>query len=148
MATENPINENVWKLMQHRLGYTDQEMELFKNNPRNQKVMKAGPALVNKTIVVEVVESQGCNIEHKVGDKFYLGAEGFLLAHKCPKRICPFLMGTFARFTWAVQERVYEGLEPTPSFNFGHCEDVGLNCGGWGRVVVEAKVVDRDSVKF
>lgn len=146
MSEKNPIDDNVWKFMQQRLGYSDEELETFKNNPRNQKVMLAAPALASKTIIVEVIESHGCNIEHKVGDKFYLAAEGFLLAHKGPKKICPFLMTTFARLTWAVQERVYEGLDPVPMFKHGRCEDVGLKCGGWGRVVVEAKVVDRDSL--
>lgn len=146
MSTKNPIDESVWRFMQQRLGYSDEELETFKANPRNQKVMLAGPALARKTVVVEVVESHGCNIEHKVGDRFYFAAEGFMLAHKGPKKICPFLMGAFARLVWVVQERIYEGLDPTPMFNYGQCEDVGLHCGGWGRVVLRAEVKDRDSL--
>jgi hypothetical protein len=45
---------------------------------------------MDKTIILKVVESHGCNSNHKVGDKFYF--------------------------------------------------DVGLECGGWGRIVLELSV--------
>jgi len=140
---KNEVNEAVWKIMQDKLGYTEEEAKKFKNNPRNVKVMKAAEALVNKTIIFEVVKSHGCNIEHKVGDKFYFAAEGYMLAHKGPKKVCPFILPAMSRLVWVIQERIYEGLDPVPSFNFSHCEDVGIDCGGWGRVVIEAKVIDR-----
>jgi len=140
---KNEVNEAVWKIMQDKLGYTEEEAKKFKNNPRNVKVMKAAEALMNKTIIFEVVKSHGCNIEHKVGDKFYFSAEGYMLAHKGPKKVCPFILPAMARLVWVIQERIYEGLDPVPSFNFSHCEDVGIDCGGWGRVVIEAKVIDR-----
>ncbi|MDD5223356.1 MAG: hypothetical protein PHE84_05145 [bacterium] len=140
---KNELNEAVWKIMQDKLGYTEEEAKKFKNNPRNVKVMKAAEALMNKTIIFEVVKSHGCNIEHKVGDKFYFGAEGYMLAHKGPKKVCPFILPAMSRLVWVIQERIYEGLDPVPSFKFSQCEDVGIDCGGWGRVVIEAKVVDR-----
>jgi len=140
---KNEVNEAVWGIMKDKLGYTEEESKKFENNPRNVKVMKAAEALMNKTIIFEVVKSHGCNIEHKVGDKFYFSAEGYMLAHKGPKKVCPFILPAMARLVWVVQERLYEGLDPQPSFSFSHCEDVGIDCGGWGRVVIEAKVIDR-----
>jgi uncharacterized repeat protein (TIGR04076 family) len=89
------------------------------------------------------VESHGCNIEHKVGDQFLFAAEGYMLAHKGPKKVCPYIMPAISRMMWVIQERIYEGLDPRPYFSRGHCEDVGINCGGWGRVVVEAKIMAR-----
>ena len=59
--------------------YNDEEMEQFKSNPRNIEVMKRGAGLANKTIVAEVIESEGCNSKHKVGDKFYFDGSGNLL---------------------------------------------------------------------
>jgi len=140
MAVEN---EGIWKLMQHRLGYTDDELEKFKNDPRNRKIMAKSKDLLGKTIVFEVVKSRGCNIEHKVGDKFLFSAEGYMLAHKGPKKVCPYILPAMARLVWIIQERIYEGLDPKPFFHRAHCDDVGLDCGGWGCVVFEAKVVDR-----
>ena len=44
------------------------------------------------------------------------------------------------RMAAIVQERVWEGLDPTPLFYTGHCDDVGLDCNGLGRVVIEARI--------
>jgi hypothetical protein len=30
------VEENAWKFMQQHLGYTDEELELFPSNPKNQ----------------------------------------------------------------------------------------------------------------
>ncbi|MFC1836059.1 hypothetical protein ACFL2Q_15290, partial [Thermodesulfobacteriota bacterium] len=38
--------------------------------------------------VVQVVESHGCNAQHKVGDKFLMDAAGTLLSKQCPERMC------------------------------------------------------------
>lgn len=143
MSEQNPIDDNVWKMMQMRLGYTDEELEAFKNDPRNIKIMQKAGILLNKTIIFEVTESNNCNIEHKVGDQFLFSGEGYMLAHKGPKKVCPYIMPAMARMMWVIQERIYEGLDGKPFFCKGHCEDVGLACGGWGCVVIEAKVVDR-----
>jgi uncharacterized repeat protein (TIGR04076 family) len=143
MPGNQPTDEGIWKFMQQRLQYTDEEIEKFKGNPRNRKVMARSAALLNKTVVFEVVESHGCNIEHRVGDRFLFAAEGYMLAHKGPKKVCPYILPAMARLMWVIQERIYEGLDPHPMFHRGQCEDVGLDCGGWGRVVIEAKVMDR-----
>ena len=82
------VSEDVWKFYQQHLGYTDEEMKEFKENPRNQDIVSKAPALMNKTIVIEVVDSHGCNSQHKVGDKFYFDGGGNLLTKLCPKRIC------------------------------------------------------------
>ena len=138
------MDQAIWKLMQKRLGYTDAELEIFKNDPRNVKIMERAKDLLGKTIVFEVVESHGCNIEHRPGDRFLFAAEGYMLAHKGPAKVCPYILPAMARMTWVIQERIYEGLDPRPFFHRGQCEDVGIECGGWGRVVFEARVVDRE----
>jgi uncharacterized repeat protein (TIGR04076 family) len=143
MAVSNEKTDGIWKLMQKRLGYTDAELEKFKNDPRNQKIMERAKDLLSQTIVFEVVESHGCNIEHKAGDRFLFAAEGYMLAHQGPKKVCPYILPAMARMMWVIQERIYEGLDPRPYFSRGHCEDVGIDCGGWGRVVLEAKIMPR-----
>ncbi len=81
------VNENVWNFMQKHLGYTDEEMKKFRGDPKNKDVLSKSPALMNKTIVVEVIESHGCNSQHKKGDKFYLDGAGNLISKLCPKRM-------------------------------------------------------------
>ena len=56
--------------------------------------------------------------------------------------LCPFLMPPMSRIMWILQERVWEGLSPLPLFATGQCDDVGLKCNGWGKVIIEAKIMD------
>jgi uncharacterized repeat protein (TIGR04076 family) len=93
--------------------------------------------------VSPVIESRNCNIEHNVGDKFYFAPEGYMLAHKGPKKVCPFIMTAMARIVFVIEERIYEGLDPQPLFYRAHCDDVGFECGGWGQILIETKIVDR-----
>ena len=88
-------------------------------------------------------ESHGCNIEHKAGDRFVFSAEGYMLAHKCPKKICPYILPAMSRMMWIIQERIYEGLDPLPYFHRAHCQDVGIECGGWGKILIEARIENR-----
>ncbi len=136
-------NDEIWKFYQNRLGYSDDEISNFKKDPRWQKLLSRSQDLLTKTIIFEVVESHGCNIEHKVGDQFIFSPEGYMLAHKSPKKICPYIMPVFTRLMHLIQERIYEGLEPRPFFYKGQCDDVGIKCGGWGQIMVEAKIVER-----
>jgi hypothetical protein len=43
---------------------------------------------MNEKIVVEVLESKGCNSRHKAVDKFYFDGAGNLITKMNPKRIC------------------------------------------------------------
>jgi hypothetical protein len=44
------LDEKVWKFMQRHLGYSGEEMELFRSNPKNEDILSKAPALVQKTI--------------------------------------------------------------------------------------------------
>ena len=138
------ISEDVWKFYQNHLDYTDEEMKKFRQNPRNADVISKAPALMNKTIVVEVVYSHGCNSQHTVGDKFYFDGAGNLLTKLCPKRICFGALNAMPPLIAMAQELFYVGVDPNEmKFKRAGCVDVGLQCGGWGRVVMEIKVEDR-----
>jgi hypothetical protein len=65
------LDEKTWKTFQQHVGYNDEEMKRFRENPRNEDVLSKSSGLMNKTIVAKVVESRGCNSRHKVGDKLY-----------------------------------------------------------------------------
>jgi uncharacterized repeat protein (TIGR04076 family) len=139
------IDEDMWNAMQKHLGYTDEEMKKFRENPRNADVLSKGPVLLEKTIVVEVVESHGCNSQHKVGDKFYFDGAGNLLTKLCPKKICIYALNAVAMLIFASNELLYAGVDPNEiRFKRGGCFDVGVHCGGWGRIVMEITVKDRE----
>ena len=138
------INETTWDFMQKRLGYTDEEMKEFRENPRNENVLFKAPALMKKTIVVEVVESQGCNSQHKVGEKFYFDGAGNLITKLCPKKICIYALSSVSKLIFASNELFYAGVDPNEMlFKRAGCFDVGVQCGGWGHIVMEIRLEDR-----
>jgi uncharacterized repeat protein (TIGR04076 family) len=139
------IDERMWKIMQKRLGYTDEELKTFKENPRNVDILAKQSDLMNKTLIIEIVESHGCNSRHKVGDKFYFDGAGNLLVKQCQKNICVHALSAAATLIFAANELVYAGVDPNEMRfkRVGCAADVGLKCGGWGRVVLELRAEDK-----
>lgn len=138
------INEDTWQFYQKHLGYTDAEMKKFRQNPRNEDVISKSPALMNKTIVAEVVDSHGCNSQHNVGDRFYFDGSGNLLTKLCPQRICISALSAIAGLIYASNELFYAGVDPNEMrFKRAGCSDIGVECGGWGHIVLELRVEER-----
>ena len=138
------ISEDTWDFYQQHLGYSDEEMKKFKSNPRNADVISKAAAMMNKTIVFEVVDSHGCNSQHKVGEKFYFDGAGNLLTKLNPKRICFGALHAMPSLIYAAHEMFYAGVDPNDMrFKRVGCSDVGVNCGGWGHIVMEARIEDR-----
>ena len=134
-----------WKVMKERLGYTDEEMKTFRENPRNDDVLSKASALLNKTLVLTVVESHGCNSQHKVGDKILFDGAGNLLSKHSPEKICVYALNAAVPLIYAANELFYAGINPNQMrFRRSACIDVGVQCGGWGRVVFELSVHDRN----
>ena len=138
------INEEIKSFIQNHLDYTDEEMKIFLENPKNIKILAKAPKIMNKTIVIEVMKSHGCNSQHKVGDKFYFDGMGNLLTKLCPKRICISALSAIEKLIYAATALIYAGSDPNEmEFNRVGCSDVGLQCGGWGNIVMEIRVEDR-----
>jgi uncharacterized repeat protein (TIGR04076 family) len=138
------INEDVWKFYQKHLGYNDDEMKKFRQNPRNEDVISKVPALMNKSIVIEVVDAHGCASQHKVGDKFFFDGSGNLLTKLCPNKICFGALNAMPTLIFMAHELFYAGVDPNEMrFKRAGCSDVGIQCGGWGNIVMELKVEDR-----
>src|SRR3989304_9265770 len=132
---EMDISEATWQFFQQHLGYSDEEMAVFRAKPRNADVLTTGPALIRKTIVAEVVESHGCNSQHKVGDRFLFDGAGNLLTDKNPGRTCMGALYPLGPLVYAVSELHYAGAAPNSlRFNRTGCFDVGVRGGGWGGV--------------
>lgn len=136
--------KNVRDFVQKRLGYSDEEMKLFLQNPRNREVLEKFGGLFSKTIVVEVKDSHGCFLGHKTGDKLYFDGGGNVITGMNPEKICTLALSTLIPQLFAVAELFYAGVDPN-DMRFPHvgCPDVGLKCGGVGHVVMQLSVVDR-----
>jgi uncharacterized repeat protein (TIGR04076 family) len=142
------LDESIWKNVQRHLGYNDEEMKRFRENPRNEDVLAKAPALMNKTIIAKVVESHGCNSQHKVGEKFYFDGAGNLFTNLCPQRICIYALSSIASLIFTSNELLYAGVDPNEMrFKRAGCFDVGVQCGGWGHIVMELRVEDRDKLR-
>jgi len=138
------VEENAWKFFQQHLGYSDEELELFRSNPKNADIISKAQDLMNKTIIAEVVASHGCNSQHRVGDKFYFDGAGNLLTKLNPKRICIHALSALSGPIIVANELFYAGIDPNEMrLNRVGCFDVGIRCGGWGHIALELKVEDR-----
>jgi len=148
MSSKDTIWENQkWQIMQNRLGYSNEEIKKFRENPRNEDILSKVPELMNKTIVAEVVESHGCNSQHKVGDKFNFDSAGNLLTALSPKRICIYALNAIVPQVFTATEFLYAGADPNEiRFKRSGCFDVGVACGGWGRIIMEIRVEERKKV--
>ena len=139
------MDESAWAFFQQHLGYTDEQMAKFRSDPRNERVLTKGIDLMNKTIIAEVVDSHGCNSQHKVGDRFVMDGAGNLISKLCPSRMCVHAVRAIAPAVFAANELFYAGVDPNEMlFKRTACSDVGVECGGWGRIVMEIRVEDRE----
>ena len=138
------VDDRMWKIVQRHLGYSDEEMTRFKGNPRNEAVLSKSSVLRDKIIILEVVESRGCNSRHQVGDRFYFDGAGNLLTDLCPKKVCGYSLNAAMMMVFTANEMLYAGVDPNQiRFKRASCFDVGLECGGWGRIILELRVEDR-----
>ena len=120
-----------WRYMKNRLGYNDEEIELFRNNPQNKEILSKAPYLMNKTIIAKVVESHGCNSQHKVGDQFYFDGFGNLLTEICPKRICIYALNAIVPQIFAVSPP-FNRLLVELCFALGTCKPFEQNISTTG----------------
>jgi len=138
------MSKEVLNEIKKTLGYSDEEMKIFLENSKNVDILKKAPNLMNKTIVVEVIDSHGCNSQHVVGDKFYFDGFGNLLTKLSPKRICISALAAMDKIIFGASALMFADQDPNEMlFNKAGCSDVGLKCGGWGNIAMEIKVIDR-----
>ncbi|MDI7261843.1 MAG: hypothetical protein QME90_18260 [Thermodesulfobacteriota bacterium] len=83
-----------------------------------------------------------------MGDKFVMDTDGNLISKLCPKRMCVYLISQLAIPVALINERLSEELEPN-QFHFMHyvrCPDVGVECSGYGEVMLRIQVIPRQNL--
>lgn len=132
------ISNDMWEIVKAHLGYNDEEMKLFKENPKTAGLVSKIPSLMNMKFIFEISKSHGCNAQHKAGDKLYFDGLGCLIPELSPKRVCAFAVSAVSQLIWTAQELVYADVDPNNMrLNKVGCLDVGVKCGGLGNVVFE-----------
>lgn len=134
-----------WKAFQKTLQYTDEELEVFKNDQKRsaaaQKIFT--PEVAAKDLVMEVVESHGCSCRLKPGDKLVFKALSQLDLERSSKNWCAHALWSVPQIASVAQDRFVSGL-PINDMIYDHftCGDCGPMRHGWGQVVIKAYVVD------
>jgi len=133
--------EEIWKRFQTHMNYTDEEMELFKSDPLKVKMVTETPEFVTHRVIAEVIESHGCHARHRVGDRFVLTAGGLLIAEECPNGMCVSAVAAISAVLPAIYERLINKTDPQcKRVDVVHCPDVGLDMGGWGKILMKVYV--------
>ena len=92
-----------------------------------------------------MVDSKNCNSGHTVGQTFVLDVDGNLITKLCPNKLCVYLISQLTIPVPLINERLSEGIEPN-DFHFmryTRCLDCGVDCHGYGEVMLKVQVVPR-----
>ena len=140
------MTEEIIKWYGQRVGYTESEIESFhEGGHRIRQVSRLSQAASKYSIFAEVVNARHCNSGHTIGQTFTLDIDGNFITKLCPKRMCVYLISQLAIPVALINERLSEGLEPN-DFHFMRyvrCPDVGVECYGYGEVMLKVQVVKR-----
>lgn len=133
--------ERRWRRFQERQGYTDRELAILRSNPKWVKCVMDTPQFMHGRIVATVVESHNCHSQLTVGKRIVMDGNGQLLRDECPERVCIFAVVPISYWVQAIYEKFVDKLDPNDLiFKRFSCMDVGPECGGWGRIVLELSV--------
>lgn len=131
---KKPFN---WLKFQESLGYTDDELEQFKADPRRRKAAEVLVEANRRTVVAEVVESHGCAAGYRCGHRLEMSVAGLV---KSPNA-CIFAVAPMTIHVAMAYDRLTEGLDPDGMwFNHFTCQDAGFCNGSWGRVAFKVSV--------
>jgi len=134
----------AWRQFQTTMGYSDEQLAMFKANPKFVNAIYSMGSRTRKIVAV-VTHSTGCVCDHSVGQCFVMDGKGAFISAECPKTMCLFLVSQFTAAVAGIYERITAGLDPNGlMFNTVSCTDVGVECGGWGRVLVKIYAEDND----
>lgn len=133
----------------NRVGYGASDLARFaEDDPRARHIRRLASAAGRFSIVAEVAEARHCNSGYKQGDRFVLDVDGNILTKLSPKRLCVYAVSQLIIPVALINERLSEGLDPN-EFHFMkyvHCLDVGVECAGYGGLLMSVTVVARDQV--
>ncbi len=139
-------DDEIVKRYGERVGFNEAELEKFREGGhRVRHVKRLSQAAKIYSIEAEVAKARHCNSGYKTGDKFIMDVDGNLIGKLCPKRMCVYLISQLTIPVALINERLSENLDPN-QFHFMHyvrCSDVGVECSGYGEVMLRVQVVPR-----
>jgi uncharacterized repeat protein (TIGR04076 family) len=131
-----------WQKFQKDLGYTDEELALYMSNPKHIKAMENASDFSTYNIVVEIIESKNCGAGYRVGDKFVIGGDGCLMSNESPPKLCLAALYAMKPLVDRMWQAFYHGSTEV-LHDTVHCPDVGVENGGWGKVLMRVYAVSK-----
>jgi uncharacterized repeat protein (TIGR04076 family) len=142
--------EEIIRKYGQRVGYSASEIEKFQEGGhRIRHVKRLAKATPLFSIEAEIVKSRHCNSGHEKGQKFVMDIDGNFIAKLCPKKMCVYLISQLTIPVALINERLSEGHDPN-DFHFMkyvRCPDVGVECLGYGEVMLKVQVVPRNNIR-
>ena len=135
-----------WKRFQKTLKYTDEELEIFRNDPRRAEAAKKmfSREVMENELIVEVTHSHGCSARLKPGDKLVFKALSLLDMERSSPNWCAHAMLPIPQFASMMQDKFVAGQTDTDMvYNQFTCGDCGVRQGGWGQVVMKGYLAKR-----
>jgi hypothetical protein len=139
--------EEIVRKYGQRVGYTESEIEKFhEGGHRVRHAKQLSQAASRYSIEAVVVDARHCSSGYTPGQKFILDVDGNFISKLCPKKVCVYLASQLAIPVALINERLSEGLEPNDFhlMRYVRCPDAGIDCYGYGEVMVQVRVVPRD----
>ncbi len=141
-----PKIEKRWKKFQKLLGFTDEELVVYRSFPKNVKAMENAPGFVTHELIVEIIEARNCAAGYKTGDTFTVDGAGMLVTDKCPPKLCAAAIWAFKPLIDRIWEGFYHGGTDC-MHDTVRCPDVGVEVGGAGVITMRVRAVPKDPEK-
>ncbi len=135
-------NQEMLEGLKQQLGYTDAQWELWKSNLKNLKIAGALAESQKYRLVAEVIKSHNCGVGHKEGDKLIFTGDGCFAAKEPPGPVCLAALGPLIPMVnTEIINNIMGGNDPRDVvWDAVHCNDVGIENGGWGEVLMKIRV--------
>ncbi|RJR49159.1 MAG: hypothetical protein C4576_07340 [Desulfobacteraceae bacterium] len=132
------VVEKRVRRIQNQLDYTDEEIDVFRSDPKKMKALIDGKQFALHEMVVEIIDAHNCVMGYKPGDRFVIDREGALCVDECPPKLCVGAISAFKPLTDRMVQAFYDG-KCDVLIDTVHCPDVGIREGGWGMVTMRIR---------
>lgn len=137
--------EKRWHKLQKVLRYTDEELKMYRSQPKKVKALEEGKQFSKQNIVIDIIEAHNCAMGYKAGDRFVVDGGGALILEQCPNRLCVGAIAAFKTLIDRMWQAFYDGKSEV-LHDTVHCPDVGLREGGWGMITMRVSSVVKEKL--
>ncbi|MFC1942858.1 hypothetical protein ACFLWU_06570 [Chloroflexota bacterium] len=143
MAETDEKSESRWRRFQEHLCYTDEELEIYRSNPKHVQAMEQGRMFAKNKVVIEVIEAHNCGAGYKAGDKFVIDGGGSLVIDECPPNLCIAAIAALKPLVSRMWQAFYNGSSEVFQDTV-RCPDTGVRNAGVGEIVMRIYAVPKD----